>query len=87
MTNNQAETYALLQGLSLVHQWGIWKLLVFGDSTVIVRHMIHDATPKDNELAQVNFEFEPRFESVEWFYTSARNEQADTHANLDTCKN
>ena len=51
MTNNQAEACAVLQGLSLTHQCGIRKLLVFGDSTIIIRHMIHGTTPKDNKLA------------------------------------
>ena len=40
-TNNEAEWLALLQGLQLIQDKKIWKVLIFGDSRHVIYKMIN----------------------------------------------
>jgi len=47
MTKNNVEENALLQGLNLASSLLIRKLIVLGDSSLIINHMNLDTTPLD----------------------------------------
>lgn len=51
--NNQAEAYALLQGLRIANGSQIQSLIVVGDSKAVISQMILNTTPVDNILASV----------------------------------
>jgi ribonuclease HI len=47
-SNNIVEAYALLQGLSITKEWNITKLVVFGDSMMVVKR-----SPKELNLEAI----------------------------------
>jgi hypothetical protein len=46
-TNNQVESYALWQGVSLLLNRNIQQAIIIGDSSLIIRHMVMDSTPSN----------------------------------------
>jgi ribonuclease HI len=44
--NNQAENLALYQGLKLLKELDVRKVMVIGDVTIIIQYMRVDSSPK-----------------------------------------
>jgi ribonuclease HI len=53
LSNNLAESYALLQGLIIAKSLNLQNLIVIGDSLIIIKHMVQGTTPIDVTLATV----------------------------------
>jgi ribonuclease HI len=53
LSNNQAEAYALWQGLKIAKDSCARSLVVLGDSKTIINHMIFNSVPVDNPLASI----------------------------------
>lgn len=41
MTNNEAETYALFEGIRLAFSIGVQKITIRGDSMMVIRVIVH----------------------------------------------
>lgn len=52
-SNNQAEAYALPQGLCIANDSRIKLLIVVGDSHAIINQMILKSSPADNNLTPI----------------------------------
>ena len=52
--DNQAEAYALLQGIKVASLLSVNNLMVFGDSSMVIQHLHYNTTPKDCILTQIN---------------------------------
>jgi ribonuclease HI len=53
MTNNKKKEYAILQGIKLITSHQINKLIVFDDSSLIIKHMISNTSPSDIHLDSI----------------------------------
>ena len=53
-SDNQAEAYALLQGIRVASLSSVKNLMVFGDSAMVIQHFHYNTTPKDCILTQIN---------------------------------
>jgi ribonuclease HI len=50
-SNNVAEYQALIHGLKLAKEIGIWRILCFGDSDLVVHQILGDWDAKDANMA------------------------------------
>ena len=83
-TNNEAECMALLQGLHLIHNKNLQKVLIFGDSRHVIYNMIngypsgdikcHQLYKKDKLLLPQSFEV--------FHILHHNNKEADIMANI-----
>jgi ribonuclease HI len=53
--NNVAEYEALVNGLKLAKEIGIWRILCFGDSNLVVHQVSGDWDAKDTNMASYHF--------------------------------
>jgi ribonuclease HI len=84
-TNNQAEAYALYQGLLLAKNRGIHAISVIGDSKIIVRNA-RKGSQSSNLFLRVILQriatVTKRFHNIQFFHVLRRNNQlADAQAN------
>jgi ribonuclease HI len=85
-SNNQAEAYALYQGLLLAKNMNIHSLSVIGDSKIIINHARKGSHPPNihlNAIFQRISTIIKHFCNVSFFHVLRRNNQmVDTQANL-----
>jgi ribonuclease HI len=90
-TNNQAEAYALLQGLLLAKESSIKSLIIIGDSSIIIKSMVMKSIPSDNKLALIIARINKEVNSlhkVSYFQVLREfNSQANSLANEATSLN
>ena len=65
--DNQAEAYALLQGIKVASLLSVNNLMVFGDSSMVIQHLHYNTTPKDCILTQINKDKENKCNSSKRF--------------------
>jgi len=76
-TNNQAKTSTLIQGLTILKERGINKIIVVGESTMIIHHMHYQSTPHEIQLSR----FINRAQRLEKIYESIEYYQVLRHYN------
>jgi hypothetical protein len=52
-TNNSAEAYALLKGTQIAKERQINKLIIIGDSKMIIRYFVKSTNPKNSTLRRI----------------------------------
>jgi ribonuclease HI len=89
-TNNQAEAYALLQGLRLAKQEEITSLSILGDSKGILSHLRKHTIPEDMKLKNIFIriyqEMESGMDTQIYHVLWHNNQPADMQANKATQK-
>ena len=85
-TNNQAEYSALIEGLKKAQKLGIKKLIVKGDSQLVIKQMKGEYKVKNPDLKILYLkakQLEKKFESVSYEWIRRKeNKRADYLANL-----
>jgi ribonuclease HI len=80
-SNNVAEYEALVHGLKLAKEIGIWRILCFGDSDLVVHHVPGKWDAKDANMASYRFYVQQLcgfFEGCEFHHVpKANNDKAD----------
>jgi ribonuclease HI len=80
-SNNVAEYEALIHGLKLAKEIGIWRILCFGDSDLVVHQVSGDWDAKDANMASYRFYVQQLcgfFEGCELHHIPrANNDEAD----------
>jgi ribonuclease HI len=80
-SNNVAEYEALVHGLKLAKEIGIWRILCFGDSDLVVHHVPGKWDAKDANMASYRFYVQQLcgfFEGCEFHHVPrANNDKAD----------
>lgn len=85
LSNNRAEGLALYQGLTQLIKLGINKVIVFGDSTIIIRLMVQRKSTPNTLLQQTNCRnqiLHDLLEEVRYYHIlRGLNKDADKYAN------
>ena len=85
-TNNAAEILAIWQGLNQARRLSIKKLIIMGDSRIIIQALNLNKAPNSMELAHYYRKFISQmnaFEEVKFFHVLRNlNQNADHEANL-----
>eukprot|EP00253_Pinus_taeda_P004331 PITA_04331 len=83
--NNRAEALALFQGLTQLGKLGIKKAMVFGDSSIVIRLMVHQQNSPNTLLQQVNLRnriLHQTMEDIQCFHVlRSLNKKVDDRAN------
>lgn len=84
-TNNNAEALALYQGLLQLKKLGIKRAMIFGDSAIIIRLMVHKQSSPNCNLQQILNRIKillQNFEDIQFYHVlRTLNKQADIRAN------
>eukprot|EP00253_Pinus_taeda_P029799 PITA_29799 len=85
ITNNNAEALALYQGLLQLKKLGIKRAMIFGDSAIITRLMVHNQSSPNCNLQQIINRTKillRNFEDIKFYHIlRTLNKQADIRAN------
>lgn len=85
LSNNRVEGLALFQGLTQLIKLGIKKVIIFGDSAIIIRLMVQRQSSPNALLQQINSRNQILHDMMEEarYYHILRglNKDADKHAN------
>ena len=52
-SNNEAEAYSFLQRIKIASSMSTRSLLFFGDSSIIIQHLVNNSLPKESSIAQI----------------------------------
>jgi ribonuclease HI len=85
-SNNQVETLALFQGLRILDESYIKRLIVIGDSTLVIKLMLRASSLSDGKLIRIVKRIRKevaRFKSIEYYHILRElNQKADQLANM-----
>ena len=85
-TNNQDGAYGFLYGLTISHQRRIKAMNIFGNSLLIIKHMVKNNATQNNNLNQILERikgFHLLFEKVHFFHILRRlKQEADMQENI-----
>jgi ribonuclease HI len=89
-SNNIAEYEALVHGLKLAKEIGIWRILCFGDSDLVVHQVSGEWDAKDSNMASYRFYVQQLcgfFEGCEFHHVPrANNDEADRLSKIGSTK-
>jgi ribonuclease HI len=89
-SNNVAEYEALVHGLKMAKQIGIWRILCFGDSDLVVHQVSGDWDARDANMASYRFYLQQLsgfFEGCEFHHVPrANNDEADRLSKMGSTK-
>jgi ribonuclease HI len=90
VSNNVAEYEALVHGLKLAKEIGIWRILCFGDSDLVVHQVSGEWDAKDTNMASYRFYVQQLcgfFEGCEFHHVPrANNTEADRLSKIGSTK-
>jgi hypothetical protein len=89
-SNNVAEYEALVHGLKLAKEIGIWRILCFGDSDLVVHQVSREWDAKDTNMASYRFYVQQLcgfFEGCEFHHVPRANkDEADRLSKIGSTK-